>query len=199
MLAAIGEYLQADRAYIFEFSDDVVRNTFEWCREGVVPQKEFLANVPVGGIARWMPNFYAHQPILITDLESLRVTSPEEYAVLKRQDIHSLLVFPLWNGKSLRGFVGVDNLDPERIDSSRVLLSSMKFFLSSSLWRRDSLNELHFLSYHDQLPGCSTAMLSSATCRSGMPTSASSSWTSTASRTSMTATATAAGTPSWRR
>lgn len=153
VLAAIGEYLQADRAYIFEFSDDVVRNTFEWCREGVVPQKEFLANVPVGGIARWMPNFYAHQPILITDLESLRVTSPEECAVLKRQDIHSLLVFPLWNGKSLRGFVGVDNLDPERIDSSRVLLSSMKFFLSSSLWRRDSLNELHFLSYHDQLTG----------------------------------------------
>lgn len=100
-----------------------------------------------------MPNFYAHQPILITDLESLRVTSPEECAVLKRQDIHSLLVFPLWNGKSLRGFVGVDNLDPERIDSSRVLLSSMKFFLSSSLWRRDSLNELHFLSYHDQLTG----------------------------------------------
>lgn len=100
-----------------------------------------------------MPNFHAHQPILITDLESLRVTSPEEYAVLKRQDIHSLLVFPLWNGKSLRGFVGVDNLDPERIDSSRVLLSSMKFFLSSSLWRRDSLNELHFLSYHDQLTG----------------------------------------------
>lgn len=95
----------------------------------------------------------AHQPILITDLESLRVTSPEEYAVLKRQDIHSLLVFPLWNGKSLRGFVGVDNLDPERIDSSRVLLSSMKFFLSSSLWRRDSLSELHFLSYHDQLTG----------------------------------------------
>ena len=153
VLAAIGEYLQADRAYIFEFSDDVVRNTFEWCREGVVPQKEFLANVPVGVIARWMPNFYAHQPILITDLESLRVSSPEEYAVLKRQDIHSLLVFPLWNGKSLRGFVGVDNLDPERIDSSRVLLSSMKFFLSSSLWRRDSLNELHFLSYHDQLTG----------------------------------------------
>ena len=145
VLAAIGEYLQADRAYIFEFSDDVVRNTFEWCREGVVPQKEFLANVPVGGIARWMPNFYAHPPILTTDVESLRESSPEEYAVLKRQDIHSLLVFPLWNGKSLRGFVGVDNLDPERIDSSRVLLSSMKFFLSSSLWRRDSLNELHFL------------------------------------------------------
>ena len=101
VLAAIGEYLQADRAYIFEFSDDVVRNTFEWCREGVVPQKEFLANVPVGGIARWMPNFYAHQPILTTDVESLRESSPEEYAVLKRQDIHSLLVFPLWNGKSL--------------------------------------------------------------------------------------------------
>lgn len=137
VLAAIGEYLQADRVYIFEFSDDVVRNTFEWCREGVVPQKEFLANVPVGGIARWMPNFYAHQPILTTDVESLRESSPEEYAVLKRQDIHSLLVFPLWNGKSLRGFVGVDNLDPERIDSSRVLLSSMKFFLS----------------YHDQLTG----------------------------------------------
>ena len=108
VLAAIGEYLQADRAYIFEFSGDVVRNTFEWCREGVAPQKEFLANVPVGVIARWMPNFHAHQPILITDLESLRMASPEEYAVLKRQDIHSLLVFPLWNGKSLRGFVGVD-------------------------------------------------------------------------------------------
>lgn len=55
VLAAIGEYLQADRAYIFEFSDDVVRNTFEWCREGVVPQKEFLANVPVGALPAGCP------------------------------------------------------------------------------------------------------------------------------------------------
>lgn len=153
VLAAIGEYLHADRAYIFEFVEDVVRNTFEWCREGVVPQKESLANVPVGVIDRWMPNFHAHQPILITDPESLRLTSPDEYAELKRQDIHSLLVFPLWNGKTLRGFVGVDNLEPGRVDSSRVLLSSMKFFLSSSLWRRDLLRKLHFLSYHDQLTG----------------------------------------------
>ena len=153
VLAAIGEYLHADRAYIFEFVDDVVRNTFEWCREGVVPQKESLANVPVGVIDRWMPNFHAHQPILITDPESLRLTSPDEYAELKRQDIHSLLVFPLWNGKTLRGFVGVDNLEPGRVDSSRVLLSSMKFFLSTSLWRRDLLRKLHFLSYHDQLTG----------------------------------------------
>ncbi|WP_300717766.1 sensor domain-containing phosphodiesterase [uncultured Desulfovibrio sp.] len=153
VLAAIGDYLQADRAYIFEFCDDVVRNTFEWCRKGVVPQKRCLTRVPVRTISRWMPNFYAHQPILITDLESLRTTSPEEYAVLKQQDIHSLLVFPLWNGKTLAGFVGVDNLEPARMDSTRVLLSSMKFFLSSALWRRDSLNELHFLSYHDQLTG----------------------------------------------
>lgn len=53
VLAAIGEYLQADRAYIFEFSDDVVRNTFEWCREGVVPQRNFWpmslwASLPAG-------------------------------------------------------------------------------------------------------------------------------------------------------
>ena len=55
VLAAIGEYLHADRAYIFEFVDDVVRNTFEWCREGVVPQKESLANVPVGSSTAGCP------------------------------------------------------------------------------------------------------------------------------------------------
>ena len=35
VLRYIGTYLQADRAYVFELHEGGMRNTHEWCREGV--------------------------------------------------------------------------------------------------------------------------------------------------------------------
>ena len=43
-----GEYTDADRVYIFELmseKQDYYSNTFEWCREGIVPQIDNLIRI----------------------------------------------------------------------------------------------------------------------------------------------------------
>ena len=47
----IGEELDSDRAYIFEDNHDgTVRNTYEWCKEGVASEIDNLQEVPYEGI-----------------------------------------------------------------------------------------------------------------------------------------------------
>lgn len=59
MLQTIIEHYDADRAYIFEFdwTRDVMHNTYEICRDGVTPEKENLQNVPIEVVALWVDIF----------------------------------------------------------------------------------------------------------------------------------------------
>ena len=52
ILQNIGEYYDADRAYIFEMGTDrrVFNNSFEWCRQGVTAEIDNLQNIPIDGM-----------------------------------------------------------------------------------------------------------------------------------------------------
>ena len=58
-LTTILEYYDADRTYIFEFQwkENLTRNTYEICRDGISPQIENLQTVPVDVVARWVDSF----------------------------------------------------------------------------------------------------------------------------------------------
>ena len=58
MLNTIIEHYNADRAYIFEFDweQNVTRNTYEVCREGVTPEIDNLQNLPIAVVAAWVNN-----------------------------------------------------------------------------------------------------------------------------------------------
>ncbi len=49
VLSSIGKFHKADRAYVFEVSEDrkKVINTYEWCNEGVDEQKQLLTNLDI--------------------------------------------------------------------------------------------------------------------------------------------------------
>ena len=49
ILALVGETMGISRAYIFENEEggEVTSNTFEWCSEGIEPQKERLQVIPM--------------------------------------------------------------------------------------------------------------------------------------------------------
>lgn len=53
VLASVGDFYQADRAYLFEIRRRSTtahwNNTFEWCAQGVVPQRDAL---PAGAASR---------------------------------------------------------------------------------------------------------------------------------------------------
>ena len=111
-LAAMGEFYQADRAYLFEEVPEQTgcwRNTFEWCAPGVIPQKDNLQQVPPEAAERWMEVFHAQGSVILYNLDPLRKTHPVEWEILNSQGIQRVLAVPLLSGSQVAGFIGVDN------------------------------------------------------------------------------------------
>ena len=149
LLKYLGKALNGERTYIFERNesgnDD---NTYEWVADGVEPEKENLQNVPTEICASWYRNFSIGKYIVIEDLENIRETDPLQYENLKRQNIHSLVVIPLYDGKKLIGFYGVDNPPVKSIEYASNILQIAAHFIVSSLKRRNLIRELQKRSYN---------------------------------------------------
>ena len=154
LLAYIGEKFLCERVYIFEVNDrDNVDNTYEWCSEGVIPQKDILQNEPFEGVAWWFDMFQKKDVLIIENLEDIRSAFPLTYSILKPQNIVSLAAGPIYDNAKTVGFIGVDNPDPAMLSLIVPLLKVIGYFILSLLKRRDLQNKLHLLSFHDQLTG----------------------------------------------
>ena len=154
MLVYLGKTFSCDRAYIFEIYDTgITDNTYEWCAEGVAPQKEFLRGISLSAIDWWMTLFARNEVTVIADLEEIREKYPESYAILKPQGIRSLVAGPIKAEGKIIGFLGVDNPNEQMMALIEPLLNVIGYFVSSLLRRRDLLARLNELSYHDQLTG----------------------------------------------
>ena len=121
LLQSIGEYTKAARVYIFDYDPKVqlYSNTYEWCAEGVVPQIDQLQKLDLHDMAAWHAIFQRGESIIIPDIEQIRHTMPNEYAILVPQGIRSLIAFPIYHKSALCGFIGVD--DPELAQSQRFI------------------------------------------------------------------------------
>lgn len=149
LLEHLGKALNGERTYIFEQNesggDD---NTYEWAAEGVKPEKDNLQNVPSDVCASWYRKFGNGRHIVIEDIEDIRETDPLQYENLKRQDIQSLVVVPLYDGKKIIGFYGVDNPPVKSLEYASNMLHTAAYFIVSSLKRRNLVRELQKRSYN---------------------------------------------------
>ncbi|MDO4764424.1 MAG: EAL domain-containing protein [Eubacteriales bacterium] len=154
LLAYLGEKCRCERSYIFEKREnETVCNTYEWCAQGIAPQKDFLQEEPLESIRWWWDLFENDYPVIIRDLEDIKDSHPDVYATLKVQDIHSLVTVAIRLHGELIGFLGVDNAEEDKIDPIADFLSGIVYFLSYVIERRDLNKKLEYLSYHDQLTG----------------------------------------------
>lgn len=153
LLEYIGKTFLCDRVYVFEIHDDTTSNTYEWCAENVTPQKEILQNEPIKSIDWWIKEFEENNIIVINDLEDIKTKYPSAYAVLKPQEISTLVVGPIISEEKLIGFIGVDNPEPQMMSMIKPLINVIGYFTSTLIRRRDLLKILNTLSYHDQLTG----------------------------------------------
>lgn len=156
VLENLGMMHQADRAYIFEYSvlkngGLIANNTYEWCSEGIFPQKEVLQNVPISYMSCWQKMFERREDVVIDNLESIRDSDLDMYSVLKPQGIESLIVVPLVLNDVISGFIGVDNPKANRDDHS--LLHSLAYFVTNEQRKRNMQSELKRMSYCDDLTG----------------------------------------------
>ncbi|WP_026777141.1 GAF domain-containing sensor histidine kinase [Polaribacter sp. Hel_I_88] len=112
-LKQIGEFVGADRSYIFsyDFDKNTTKNTYEWCNEGIEPEIENLQEVPLDYLDFWLSSHKKGEAFYVEDVSVL----PKEdelglYNILEPQGIKSLIAIPKIKNGDLIGFVGFDSV-----------------------------------------------------------------------------------------
>lgn len=143
VLEYLGKLLNGERTYIFEKKENGNdANTYEWVAAGVEAQKDTLQDLPPEVCANWYQNFSEDRHIVVDEVEKLRESDPLMYKTLKRQDIRSLVVVPLYDNKQVIGFYGVDNPSGKYLDQASDILQMMAHFIVASIKRRDLILRL---------------------------------------------------------
>ncbi|WP_406661442.1 GAF domain-containing protein [Methanolobus sp. ZRKC3] len=111
-LETLGHLFNASRSYVFFFREDeeVMDNVYEWCADGIEPQKTNLRGLAKAIFPWWIAKLEAKEIIQIPDIRLLPPEALAERNILEKQDIRSVLSLPLHVNGKLSGFVGFDNV-----------------------------------------------------------------------------------------
>ena len=128
LLAYVGTQFNVSRAYIFENNEDntACSNTFEWCNEGILPEKDNLQNISyITDIPGWPELFEESGILYCSDIAEL---APTARAILEPQGIKSMLHCSITDNGVFRGYIGFDDC------------------ISNRLWTQEQISLLQFLS-----------------------------------------------------
>jgi len=139
-LRNLGEFVEADRAYIFDydFSGGICTNTFEWCRDGIIPQIEALQVVPLAELSDWVAAHCRGDAVYYPDVTALPPGGARD--ILEPQQVKSLLTIPLTHGDVCLGFVGFDSVRRHHVysEKERTLLTLFAQMLTNIRLRRQN-------------------------------------------------------------
>ena len=146
IIEIVGKKYNVSRVYIFENSsdDNYCVNTFEWCNDGVEPQKEMLQNISykIDLGDNYLSNFNEDGIFYCPDISLL---NKEQYNVLAPQGIKSLLQCAIRDNGKFRGFVGFDECNEnrywtqEQINALSLVAETLSIFLLKS--RKEEMYE----------------------------------------------------------
>lgn len=153
MLEYIGREFKADRTYIFEQNEKGnFDNTYEWCKEGVIPQIEILQDLKYNGLIDvWYKEFDKNKYIYIPSLEDYKGVSEAMYDLLRMQDISSLIAWPVFLNDVCVGFLGIDNPHPDYTSNIIQIFEMANNIVSTMLRHRNSIRLLEKISLIDGL------------------------------------------------
>lgn len=109
-LGDIGEFVQADRAYIFKYNMQAFTadNTHEWCAPGIEPAIAQLQGLSMDLIPDWLEAHKKQQAFWVDDVQALPEGSLRD--LLEPQSIRSLITLPMTSAQGLIGVVGFDSV-----------------------------------------------------------------------------------------
>ncbi len=155
LIEYLGHVLSGERVYIFELSEDqtVWNNTYEWCAYQVTPQKHTLQNIPYETTKLWIREFEKNRFVAIGDIEQIRETDSDVYHYLLPQNIHSIIVGPLYINDRLGGFFGIDNPPVEKLNQVLSMLKTIGHVIDTMIVKRGLVHRLEQMSYQDSMTG----------------------------------------------
>lgn len=146
-LRELGEFVEADRTYIFEYSDDgaLCNCTFSWNREGITPIKNLNNQPIVGQLKELSQHHFDGDHLLIEDVS--KMTDGEQKQLYLNQKIRTLLSVPLMSENKCVGCVGFDWVREkhEVSDVEILLLRLFSEMLANIRMRTSSERELRKL------------------------------------------------------
>lgn len=155
MLACVGDFYQADRAYLFEpdgLEDGYWNNTYEWCKESLPSKQEKMQRIPVSRLQRWMDALGRNESVIVANREEMQEEDVEEWEKLCAHGIRRLIVVPILREGLLAGFLGVNN--PRHCITDDSLLRMLTLFVARRFNKNETeerLGELLNLHYQDVL------------------------------------------------
>jgi DNA-binding CsgD family transcriptional regulator len=139
VLKEIGEWIQADRCYLFYIDNNAhcMSNTHEWCAEGISTQRDFLQNLPLQMFPWVIQKLQSNTVINVPNVQNMTDEAAAERTILQMQDILSVLLVPVIADETLIGFVGFDGVVDHRIwtEADIVVLQLVADLIGSALQR----------------------------------------------------------------
>ncbi|MAT41840.1 MAG: hypothetical protein CL609_05825 [Anaerolineaceae bacterium] len=112
-LSMIGQFMNVDRSYIFYYDETsrTISNRYEWCAEGVNPQRDNLQNISVEELPHFYETVFVNQKFFQTDdINQLGLEAVSERSHFSQQNILSILVVPMVAQNKVIGFMGFDSV-----------------------------------------------------------------------------------------
>ncbi len=161
-LESIGAIVKADRAYVFLFFDNLkkMRNTHEWCAEGIQPQIQNLQEIDIYKELPWLAEKILRQETInIPHVEKLPPEAKKEKEHFIQQSIVSLAVAPILFANNVIGFLGVDSVNAQKSWESHTL-TSLKILAQviSSAWSRQK-SEANLRRAYEQLKSAQAQLI----------------------------------------
>lgn len=125
VLAAVGRHIGASRVYIFENNDDdtAFSNTFEWCGQGVRPEKASLQDLKFADVPGWWDNYDEKGIFYCPDITQL---PREQRTMLEFQGIKSMLQCAIRDRGVYKGLVGFDECSVNRLWTQKQIKMLMR-------------------------------------------------------------------------
>jgi len=120
-LEKIATHIGADRAYIFEIdsNSETISNSYEWCAQGILPQKDNLQKIPLEMFPEWMDVYSRGENFIVQDTSLLKEGFTKE--ALTAQEIKSLATLPMMLHGRCIGMLGFDAVRQKRDFEDREL------------------------------------------------------------------------------
>lgn len=144
VLEIVGKRFDVSRAYIFEDSEDgrFTDNTYEWCNEGINPEKDNLQHMSYEALENYERVFDDNSIFYCRDINVLPTSQME---LLKAQGIYSTLQCAIKNDGAYCGFVGFDECTGRRLWTKEEIgvLSIVSQLLTTFLQKKRAVDRDH--------------------------------------------------------
>lgn len=154
LIRYLGEMLGGNRSFIFERNEnneDI--NTYEWCADGIEPQKENLQKIPSGTFKPLYEAIQKKDAVIVGKLSDVLGDSPAQKDNTDNENDSKFVVFPLRDKQRIVGFFGIDNPIEEIISMPQDIFEIISNFFVSMFKKRDLIRQLQALSFTDAATG----------------------------------------------